>query len=412
MTLSSFAAASSAQTIPYAAGGPIRITSITARVCNADMRNWIFVRVETDQDGLIGWGEATLEFKTRAVIGAIADIEPMLVGLDPRDIEQCYQVMTRHGFWRMGVIGMTAISGIEMALWDILGKDLGVPVWRLLGGQVRSHLRTYTHLGLGDMRSVYESETSASVVEKAHEVVEMGYDAVKIVCVPYTHYLAPNKDVDRVGRLLTDLRSAVGDDVDIMVDFHGRPASVVAAMAYIDAMAPARLMFVEEPLPPEDSDGLAEVTRRSPVPIASGERLIGRREFEPALRQRAFHIAQPDICHTGGLGETKKIAAMAENAGIGLAPHNPLGPIAGVAALHFGISTPNFIIQEEMSGAVPWYGDVVQWPIDRQAGRWGLPTAPGLGVEVDEKVIEAHPYKPDILHPRHAILEDGTIVDW
>lgn len=413
MTLSSSTAAVVPDSRPARAeGAPIRITSITARVCNADMRNWIFVRVETDQPGLIGWGEATLEFKTRAVIGAIADIEPMLLGLDPRDIEQCFQVMTRHGFWRMGVIGMTAISGIEMALWDLLGKDLGVPVWRLLGGQVRSHLRTYTHLGLGDMRAVYESETSTAVVEKAHEVIEMGYDAVKIVCVPYTHYLAPNKDVDRVGRLLSDLRSAVGEDVDIMVDFHGRPASVAAAMSYIEAMAPARLMFVEEPVPPEDAEGLVEITRRSTIPVAAGERLVGRREFEPALRQRAFHIAQPDICHTGGLGETKKIAAMAENAGIGLAPHNPLGPIAGVAALHFGISTPNFIIQEEMSGAVPWYGDVVQWPIERQAGRWDLPTAPGLGVEIDEKVIEAHPYKHDILHPRHAILEDGTVVDW
>ncbi len=411
MTITSFAATSTAP-VAKPAGGAVKITAITARVCNADMRNWIFVRVETDQDGLIGWGEATLEFKTRAVIGAIADIEPMLVGLDPRDIEQCYQVMTRHGFWRMGVIGMTAISGIEMALWDILGKDLGVPVWRLLGGKVRDYLRTYTHLGLGDMRAVYESETATAVIEKAHEVVEMGYDAVKIVCVPYTHYLSPNKDVDRVGRLLGDLRSAVGEDIDIMVDFHGRPASTAAAMVYIDAMAPARLMFVEEPVPPEDAEGLIDITRRSSVPIAAGERLVGRRDFEPALRNRAFHIAQPDICHTGGLAETKKIAAMAENAGVGLAPHNPLGPIAGVAALHFGISTPNFIIQEEMSGAVPWYGDVVQWPIDRKAGRWGLPTAPGLGVEIDEKVIEAHPYKPDILHPRHAVLEDGTIVDW
>jgi galactonate dehydratase len=390
----------------------MKITSITARICNAEMRNWIFVRVETDQPGLVGWGEATLEFKTRAVMGAIEDIQPMLVGLDPRDIEQCTQVMTRHGFWRMGVIGMTAISGIEMALWDILGKDLGVPVWRLLGGKVREHLRTYTHLGLGDMRAVYETETSASLVEHGRRVVQLGYDAIKVVCVPYTHYLAPNADVDRVGRMLNDLREAVGPGIDIMVDFHGRPASAAAAMAYIEGMRDARLMFVEEPVPPEDAAGLAAVTRQSPVPVASGERLIGRREFEPAIRDRAFHIAQPDICHVGGLGEAKKVAAMAETAGIGLAPHNPLGPIAGVAALHFGVSTPNVIIQEEMSGAVPWYGDVVQWPIERKAGRWDVPHKPGLGVEVDEKVIDAHPFAPDILHPRAAVMADGTIVDW
>jgi len=140
--------------------------------------------------------------------------------------------------------------------------------------------------------------------------------------------------------------------------------------------------------------------------------LVGRREFEPAIRTRAFHIGQPDICHTGGLMETKKIAAMAETAGMGLAPHNPLGPIAGVAALHFGISTHNVVIQEEMSGAVPWYGEVVQWPIDRKPGHWDLPLKPGLGVEVDEAVIAKHPFQQEVLHARNAVLPDGTIADW
>lgn len=390
----------------------MKITSITARVCNAEMRNWIFVRVETDVPGLIGWGEATLEFKTQAVVGAIADIEPMIVGLDPRNIEHCFQVMTRHGFWRMGIVGMSAISGIELALWDILGKSLGVPVWQLLGGSVRDYLRTYTHLGLGDMRAVYESDTSSAIVELALRLTQQGYDALKVVCIPYTHYVAASADVDRVGRMIADLRAAVGPGIDIMVDFHGRPASVNAAMDYIHAIAPSRIMFAEEPVPPELVSGLAEITRRSPVPIASGERLVGRREFDPSLRARAFDIAQPDICHTGGLMESKKIAAMAEVAGIGLAPHNPLGPIAGVAALHFGISTHNVIIQEEMSGAVPWYGDVVQWPIERRPGRWDKPSKPGLGIEVDESAIDAHPFQPDILHTRAAVMPDGTAVDW
>ena len=390
----------------------MKITSITASVCNAELRNWIFVRVETDEPGLHGWGEATLEFKTEAVVGAIADIAPLIVGQDPRDIEQCLQIMVRHSFWRLGVIGMSAISGIEIALWDILGKHLGVPVWRLLGGAVRDHLRTYTHLGLGDMRATYESSTSARIVELAQEVVARGYDALKVVCVPYTHYLAPNADIDRVGRVLGDLRAAVGPAVDIMVDFHGRPASAAAALSYIEAMAPARLMFVEEPVPPEDLAGLADITRRVSVPVAAGERLIGRREFAPVIERRAVDIAQPDICHAGGLWETRKIAAMAESAGIGLAPHNPLGPIAGVAALHFGIATPNVVIQEEMSGAVPWYDDVVRWPIERRPGRWDRPELPGLGIEVDGAVIAAHPFAPDILHTRGATMSDGTVVDW
>ena len=390
----------------------MRITSISARVCNAEMRNWIFVRVETDQPGLFGWGEATLEWKTRAVVGAIEDLAPLLIGQDPRDIEHCQQILTKHGFWRLGVVGMSAVSGIELALWDILGKSLDVPAWRLLGGKVRDYLRTYTHLGLGDMKAVYESDTAASNVERGRVVVQAGYDAVKVVCITYTHYLAPGRDIDKVGRMLTDLRDALGPDVDIMVDFHGRPASVSAAMDYIHAIASSRPLFVEEPVPPEQSVGLSEITARSAVPIASGERLVGRREFEPAIRSRAFHIGQPDICHTGGLMETKKIAAMAETAGIGLAPHNPLGPIAGVAALHFGVSTPNVIIQEEMSGAVPWYGEVVQWPIDRKPGRWDLPLKPGLGVEVDEAVIAKHPFQQEVLHARNAVLPDGTIADW
>ena len=384
---------------------------ITSVVTYTVPPRWLFLRVETD-DGIVGWGEPVVEGRAATVAAAVDELADYLVGQDPRNIEHCFQIMTRHSFWRMGVIGMSAISGIEMALWDILGKELGVPVWRLLGGKVREYLRTYTHLGLGDMRAVYESATSEAIVGHARAVVDMGYDALKVVCIPYSHYVAPNAEVDRVRHMIGDLRDAVGIGVDIMVDFHGRPASANAAMGFIDALADARLMFVEEPVPPEDLAGLAEVKRRSTTPIAAGERLIGRREFEPVLRDRLVHIAQPDICHTGGLAETKKIAAMAEIAGMGIAPHNPIGPIAGVAALHFGLSTPNVIIQEEMSGAVPWYGEVVKWPIERRPGRWGVPELPGLGIEVDEKVIAAHPIGPDILHPRGALMEDGTVVDW
>jgi galactonate dehydratase len=150
-------------------------------------------------------------------------------------------------------------------------------------------------------------------------------------------------------------------------------------------------------------DGLAHLTATTGVRIAAGERLVGRRDFVEALRRRAFHIAQPDICHVGGLAETKKIAAMCEAAGVGLAPHNPLGPLAGVAALHFGVSTPNVIIQEEMSGAVPWYDAVVTWPIQRRPGHWDLPQKPGLGVEVDEAEIAKHPFEQEILHATNAV---------
>ncbi|MCC5976131.1 MAG: D-galactonate dehydratase, partial [Rubellimicrobium sp.] len=245
----------------------MRITAITSVVCNAKMRNWVFVRVETDVPGLIGWGEATLEWKTRAVVGAIDDLAPLIVGRDPRDIEQAVQVLTRHGFFRMGVIGMSAISGIEIALWDIFGKHLGQPVWRLLGGACRNHLRTYTHLGMGEMGAVYES-TGAALAERGRAVVEAGYDAVKVVSIPYSHYLSSNRDIDAVESAMMALRDAVGPDVDIMVDAHGRPASVPLAKAYLRALEPCRPFFVEEPLPPEDMAGLAEITRDARLPIA------------------------------------------------------------------------------------------------------------------------------------------------
>lgn len=390
----------------------MKISAIKTTVVNAEMRNWIFVKVETDEDGLYGWGEATLEWKTRAVVGAVEDLAPLLVGRDPRDIEQAVRVMHKHGFWRMGVIGTTAISGIEVALWDILGKELGVPVWRLLGGKTRDRVPVYTHLGLGDMRAVYETMQEDDLVEAALAVIDKGYRAVKVVFIPYTHYTTHPRSVNHVAKLMQALRQAVGDDIDIMVDFHGRPASVAAALDYIRAIAPGRPLFAEEPVPPTDPALMRAVTEQSPVPIATGERLIGRVEFEPLFRLHALHIAQPDIAHTGGLAEARKIAAAAETAGVGIAPHNPLGPLAGVAALHFDIATPNFVIQEEMTGSVPWYAEVAATPIRMVDGAWQIPEAPGLGVEVNEAVAAKHPFAQEVFHTGHAVLDDGTVVDW
>ncbi len=390
----------------------MKITAVATRVVNAEMRNWVFVKVETDQPGLYGWGEATLEWKTRAAVGAVEDLAPLLIGRDPRDVEQAVRAMKKHSFWRLGVIGMSAVSGIEVALWDIMGKLYGVPVWRLLGGKVREHVKVYTHLGLGDMRAVYESLDEEPLLRRAQDVVSRGYRAFKAVFIPYTHYHAPVAEVAKVARLMAALRAAVGPDIEIMVDFHGRPASVAAALAYIEALAPGRPMFVEEPLPPGETAALAAVAARSPVPLATGERLVDRAEFDELFRLRAVSIAQPDICHCGGLLEAKKIAAMAEAASIGVAPHNPLGPIAGVAALHFAVSTPNHVIQEEMVGAVPWYFDVVRGPIRMVDGAWQVPQAPGLGIEVDEVECARHPFAQEVLHTTNAVLDDGTIVDW
>lgn len=390
----------------------MKITKVSTRVVNAEMRNWVFIRVDTDVPGLFGWGEATLEWKTRAVVGAIEDLEPLIVGRDPRDIEQATRVMTKHSFWRLGAIGMSAVSGIELALWDILGKHLGVPVWRLLGGKVRERVGVYTHLGMGNMHAVYETLDVAPLVERAREIVDKGYTAFKVVIVPYTHFHAPLPAVGKVGQMMDDLRDTVGDGVEIMVDFHGRPASQGAALQYIDALAPGRPMFVEEPLPPADTAGLAELARHTAVPLATGERLVEPAEFATLFAGGGIAVVQPDICHCGGLLAAKKVAAQADAHGIGVAPHNPLGPIAGAAALHFAVSTPNHVIQEEMVGAVPWYDDVVHGPIERIGSSWAVPETPGLGVDVDEAECAKHPFAPEVLHTTNAVLEDGTIVDW
>jgi galactonate dehydratase len=390
----------------------MKIIAISSTVVHAGMRNWVFVKVQAD-DGLHGWGEATLEWKTRAVVGAIQDLAPLLIGQDPRDISRCARQLRKHSFWRLGVIGNSAISGIEIALWDILGKSLKTPVWRLLGGRQRDRIKIYTHLGFGDQSSVYSSRDPAPVSERAQAVVAAGYRALKVVFVPYTHYTAPNREVDRLAGLMESLRNAVGPDIEIMVDFHGRCASAAAALSYISVLEPFRPMFIEEPVPPGEPLAMREVAERCRIPIAAGERLVERQEFDQLFALRAIAVAQPDICHCGGMIEARAIAIAAEAAGVGVAPHNPLGPLASTAALHFATATPNFIIQEEMSGAVPWYDDILPGSPRMHDGHWDIPELPGLGVELDERVAARHPYQPEPLAViQEAMLDDGTVVDW
>jgi len=200
----------------------MKITDIKTLVVNAIMRNWVFVKVETDQPGLYGWGEATVEWKTRAVVGCIEDYKPMLLGRDPTRIEFLWQVMYRHSFFRPGAIAATAMSGIEQACWDILGKSLGVPVHALLGGRVRDRVRMYAHLGGGEMRAVYETSEVEPLLARARSVIEKGYSAVKVVFVPISQPLMGLSAARHFAKLTGALRKEVGDDVDIMIDFHGR----------------------------------------------------------------------------------------------------------------------------------------------------------------------------------------------
>ncbi len=248
----------------------MKITSIRPLIVNARMRNWIFVKVETDA-GLVGWGEASLEWKTRAVAGAIGDLEPFIVGQDPRRIEHLGQIMTRQPFFRGGIVTMSAISGIEQACWDILGKSLGVPAYRLLGGAVRDRVRMYDHLGGGEMQALYLDDAPEIMAQRARESVAAGYTAVKVLAVPRTLPIDGPLVIKQAARTMAAIREAVGDRVDIMVDFHGR-TSPSMGIAVGEALAQYRPLFIEEPALPENVEGLAQIARAVKIPVASGER--------------------------------------------------------------------------------------------------------------------------------------------
>ena len=388
----------------------MKIVDIKAIVVNAVMRNWIFVRVETDVAGLHGWGESTMEWKTRAVTGCIDDLKPMLIGRDPRRIEFLWQILYRHSYFRLGAIGMTAISGIEQACWDILGKSLGVPVHQLLGGRVRDKVRMYTHLGGGESKSVYESFDSSRIIDRALAVRDQGYTALKVVFVPYSRPLEGMPAINHFARLMEDLRRAVGEDIDLMVDFHGR-TTTGQAIQYIRAIEEINPLFCEEPVPPENPDALLEVRRAVNVPIATGERLVTRWEFRRVCELQACHIVQPDLSHCGGLMEAKRIASLAETYFMGVAPHNPNGPVANAAALHFGLSTPNFLIQEDMLADVPWRFDVIDTEMKSEHGYWLPLETPGLGIEIKEREAAKHPFEQEILQ-QTVFLEDGSVAEW
>jgi galactonate dehydratase len=386
----------------------VKITNIGTVVVNARMRNWVFVKVETDE-GIIGWGEASLEWKTRGVAGCVEDLAPLIIGQDPRRIEHLYQIMYRQGFFRLGVVGMSALSGIEQALWDISGKALDVPVYQLLGGAVRDRIRMYDHLGGGEMTSLYLDDQPEQMAERARESVAAGYTAVKILAVPRSAPIEGAKSLRHAERVMQAVREAVGPDVDIMVDFHGRTWPEVA-IQYAKVLEPFNPFFIEEVCPPENVEGMAQVARATSIPLATGERLIGRAGFREVFEKRAVAVIQPDICHTGGLWEARKIAAMAETYFMSVAPHNPLGPLATAAAIHFAAATPNWIIQESFRADVPWRDDVLINPVRIEGGYVALPEGPGLGVAVNEAEAIKHPFQQEeVLRYFHP---DGSVADW
>ncbi|WP_031004051.1 galactonate dehydratase [Streptomyces sp. NRRL F-5727] len=367
---------------------------------------WCFLRIDTDE-GITGWGEPVVEGRAHTVAAAVDELSDYLIGQDPMRIEDHWQVLTKGGFYRGGPVLSSAVAGIDQALWDIKGKALGVPVWELLGGHVRDRVRVYSWIG-GDRPDEVASEALARKAE-GFTAVKMNASAqLRLIDTP----AATQAIVDRVA----SLREAVGDAFDIAVDFHGR-LTLPMARRVLPLLEPYLPLFVEEPVVPELSDHIGEVVRSTSIPIATGERLYSRWDFKKVLGQ-GIAVAQPDLSHAGGISETRRIAAMAEAYDVSLAPHCPLGPIALASCLQVGFATPNLLIQEQSLGIHYNTGsDLLDYLVDPSVFRYedghvALPTAPGLGIEVDAKAVEraaetGHRWRNPVWR-----RDDGSPAEW
>ena len=392
----------------------MKIVRIETHVCHARMRNWVFVKVVTDQDGLFGWGEATLEWHTRAVVGAIEDLAELIVGEDPTRPEHLWQMMYRQHFWHgHGMVRCTAISGIDLALWDIVGKVAQLPCSRLFGGPVRDTIRTYCHLGGGRMEDFYETraEDAERFADVARQAVADGFTAFKSMAAPPTLPIEGLAPIRAAEAAVAAMREAVGDSIDIMVDCHARPSPAMG-LKFAKAMEPYGLYFLEEPCWPEAVQGLAEINQAVATPIATGERVTHLAAFRDLFAAAACDICQLDITHCGGFTAARRIAALADAYQIALAPHNPQGPVSTAASLEFGFSQPGYIICETVHADVPWRPDVVSegFTIERH-GRLVRPNSrPGLGITINEAAVKKHPFQQEL--PQRVFYRDGSVGDW
>ena len=376
----------------------MKVTDIKTFAVDCFRTNWVFVKIYTDE-GVTGVGEATLEYKEKALFGAIEHIKEYLVGKNPLDIEKHYHDIYRDAYWRGGAVLMSALSAVEMALWDILGKHLNVPVYQLLGGKVNDRCRIYVN---GWFAGAKEPEEFGA---KAAEAVKRGVTAMKWDPFGKNYLQISNKELDKALRCIAAVREAVGDEVDLLIEAHGRfdvPTGIKIAKE-IEQFKP---MLLEEPVPPNNIEALEAVRAKSPVAISAGERLYTRYDYNELFRRRAADYIQPDVSHAGGIMELKKIAAMAEAHYIPFAPHNPSGPVANAATLQLAACCPNFCILEIMYSDVEWRKDVTNEHLVYEDGHILIPDSPGLGIEINEEACLAHPYQVHTLRHYTGALTD------
>lgn len=367
----------------------MKITAVDTFVVDFYRTNVIIVRVSTD-DGVVGLGEATLEGKERAIHGAITELAEAVTGLDPTRISGTIYEIARNWYWRGGPVISTALSALEMAMWDISARDLGVPVSRLLGGSTRDRVRAYANGWFSGATSPQEYAAAAV------RTVETGFRGLK--WDPFENYdlIITTQQLDRALAQIDAVRSAVGRDVEIFIEAHGR-FDVRHARLVAQEIAQFRPVWLEEPCPPDNLDALIDIRQGSPVPIAAGERWFGRQGFIPALTQQAVDFVQPDVTHAGGLAELAFISTLAATSYVGFAPHNPSGPLSTAATLQLGAALPNFRYLEIMATDVPWRPDITNERLTlTPEGDVLIPEGVGLGIEIDVDAIAQHPFQP---HP-------------
>lgn len=376
----------------------MKVTDIKLFPVDCFRTNWVFVKVYTDE-GIDGVGEATLEYKEKALAGAVEHIREYLLGKNPLEIEKHWHAIYRDAYWRGGPVLMSALSAVEMALWDILGKSLNVPVYQLLGGKVHDKVRIYVN---GWFSGAKEPEEFA---EKARIAVKRGITAMKWDPFGKSYLDISGKDLDRAIRCVAAVREAVGDGVDLLIEGHGR-FNIPTALKIARELEPFKPMLFEEPVPPDNLDALREVKERSNLSISAGERLYTRWDYKPLFDKMAADYIQPDVSHAGGIMELKKIAAEAECRYIPFAPHNPSGPVANAATLQLAASCPNFCILEIMYSDVEWRKDVTNEKLEYADGYMTIPDRPGLGIEINEEACLAHPYQVHTLRHYTGALTD------
>lgn len=381
----------------------MKITAVKTFVCNAFRTNFVFVKIETDSD-IHGWGEATLEYKEPTVVAAIHDLEYYLIGKDPQNIEAFRHDCYRDAYWRGGPVLMSALAGVEMALWDIKGKALGVPVYQLLGGKVRDAVPAYVNGWFSP------AKTPEEFAEKVIQVRDNGFTACKWDPFGKAWLQISKKDLATAMECVRQVAAAAGNDVDLLIEGHGR-FDIPTAVKIAQQLEEFDIFWFEEPIPPDDKEGLAEVKRRSRVPIAAGERLYNRYEYRQFFDLSCSDYIQPDISHAGGLMELRFLGAEAEARHIGFCPHNPSGPVANAATLQLAACVPNFVKLEMMMTDVPYRADICDEQLTVKNGCVVIPERPGLGIELNEKEMEKYPFIPTQLRHYRGDLTNIRPVD-